>query len=85
MRRKVVWQSCSAQREECHAVEKNFRVFHTSKLFIHTNFPLKKCIMIRTRMVARSGVTSTLDLERSDDDDWSDDEHDDDWSGDFSD
>ena len=25
LRRKVVWQSCSAQREECHAVEKKFR------------------------------------------------------------
>jgi hypothetical protein len=44
LRRKVVWQSCSAQRGECHAVENFFPRYSHLKKFIHSNFPLKKCI-----------------------------------------
>ena len=41
LRRKVVWQSCSAQREECGAVEKIFRVIHTSNVSFTQTFPRK--------------------------------------------
>ena len=37
-RRKVVWQPCSAQREECHGVEKNFDVFSHLKSAVNVTF-----------------------------------------------
>ena len=61
LRRKVVWQSCSAQREECHAVEKIFRVIHTSKKFHSHQLALEK-VHTRTQTVTRSGDEVTCEI-----------------------
>ena len=41
-RRKVVWQPCSAQREECHGVEKNFDVFSHLKSAVNVTFAVHR-------------------------------------------
>ena len=43
--------------------EKKNRVFHTSKMFIHSNFPLEKCIT-RSQTVTRSGEEVTYGFPR---------------------
>ena len=63
LRRKVVWQSCSARREECHAVEKKNRVFHTSKFVDSHQLSLEK-VHTRSQTVTRCGEEAACEMER---------------------